>query len=397
MPRWSHRAYFRSRSIGEGSYGQVCIAYAGDDGTEVAAKVFDPDDDDGVMKETFRELAVLSAIETSGGHPNIVALLDVGFSFDALDVVVQAMPLLECSLLSQIGTGSLRPQRRLRCVWELGSALEFLHANDVVHRDVKPDNFVLCDGLERGVLVDFSFARRIPGPVAPQPQRGKRGSAETPPSPRWTHGLGTPTYTAPELLEDAQPPQKARLCAADMWSAGVFALETIQDKELDFVKDRAALRFVEELKAKLGEKPVARMLRALLEVDPERRLSAEQLLSHEAFGARDHVAPNRIPWVSSRPKSLQEVETMCKSLGLYDEALWWQAAYCRDAFPEAPLLFACALAQKLCGDPDAGPEVKELLAKGPRELTEEAYRHYEFQLLARSGGNVLFDHQVSAS
>jgi predicted ATPase len=55
----------------------------------------------------------------------------------------------------------LDPTRAVRCVAQLGSALDAAHAHGLVHRDIKPSNVLLGeeDGAERAYLADFGIAR----------------------------------------------------------------------------------------------------------------------------------------------------------------------------------------------------------------------------------------------
>ena len=81
------------------------------------------------------------------------------------------------------------------------SGLEYLHNNNIVHRDIKPHNVLLsADGVCK--LSDFGTAKYIPGKTQQQ-----------------THSLqGTPIYMAPELLAGRPT------CASDIWSFGLTVL-----------------------------------------------------------------------------------------------------------------------------------------------------------------------------
>ena len=140
--------------------------------------------------------------------------------------------------------------------------LEYLHDNHIIHRDIKSDNVMLAGDDDRlaPVLIDFSLAKFVAGP-----------HAVLPPGATHTGSVGTPTYTAPEVVA-----REAYGLPSDLWSVGVVLLELLLG-ELDADRDKAAARLIEEQKAALPDSPFAALVRALLEVDVERRATAQDV------------------------------------------------------------------------------------------------------------------------
>lgn len=81
---------------------------------------------------------------------------------------------------------------------EIVSALEYLHARNIVYRDLKPENLLLAkDGHLK--ITDFGFAKKLTDRT-------------------WTL-CGTPEYLAPEIIQS-----KGHNKAVDWWALGKFTL-----------------------------------------------------------------------------------------------------------------------------------------------------------------------------
>ncbi|NXA16222.1 PAK3 kinase, partial [Sapayoa aenigma] len=83
-------------------------------------------------------------------------------------------------------------------------ALDFLHANQVIHRDIKSNNILL--GMDGSVkLIDFGFCTRL------TPEQTKRSSF-----------LGSPFWLAPEMLRTNEYDAKV-----DIWALGITVIEMV--------------------------------------------------------------------------------------------------------------------------------------------------------------------------
>ncbi|NWI94886.1 PAK3 kinase, partial [Pitta sordida] len=83
-------------------------------------------------------------------------------------------------------------------------ALDFLHSNQVIHRDVKSCNIIL--GMDGSVkLIDFGACARL------RPGRNKRSSL-----------IGTVFWLAPEILIRKEYGTKV-----DIWALGITAIEMV--------------------------------------------------------------------------------------------------------------------------------------------------------------------------
>lgn len=91
-------------------------------------------------------------------HPNIVGIhqvfQDYGTAYMALDFV-KGKDMLD---VIEEGHNALPPYEVKRILLKVLDAITYIHANDVLHRDISPDNILLAAGNEP-VLIDFGAAR----------------------------------------------------------------------------------------------------------------------------------------------------------------------------------------------------------------------------------------------
>jgi cyclin-dependent kinase-like len=190
--------YERLHKIGEGAYGEVfkCVHRA--TGEAVAIKRFtDSDEDPNIRKMCTRELGMLKKLR----HGNLVNLLEVFRRRKRLHLVFEYC---DHTLLNELETHKrgMAEGDIQRISWQILQGVDYCHRNGVIHRDVKPENILIC---KNGVvkLCDFGFARNLTGPGG-----------------HYTDYVATRWYRSPELLVgDVQygPP-------VDVWAVGcVFA------------------------------------------------------------------------------------------------------------------------------------------------------------------------------
>lgn len=107
----------------------------------------------------IREADVASALD----DPNIVAVYNRGETEDGqLWIAMQYVEGTDAD--DALRNGTMTPQRAVHIIGEVAKALDHAHARNVVHRDVKPANFLLSDRVgpsERVLLGDFGIARAL--------------------------------------------------------------------------------------------------------------------------------------------------------------------------------------------------------------------------------------------
>ncbi|WOK95565.1 serine/threonine-protein kinase ATG1c isoform X1 [Canna indica] len=207
VPRWNRVVgdYIIGQQIGTGAFSTVWRARHRVRGTEVAVKEIAMDRLSKKLQENLlSEVFILRRIN----HPNIIALYDFIQTSGSIYLVLEYCRGGDLSVYIQnhdrvpeaIAKGFMK---------QLASGLQVLRDNNVIHRDLKPQNLLLSTYDENAVLkiADFGFARSLP----------PRGLAET--------LCGSPLYMAPEVMQFQKYDAKA-----DLWSIGVILYQLVTGK-----------------------------------------------------------------------------------------------------------------------------------------------------------------------
>ncbi|WP_016950803.1 serine/threonine-protein kinase [Anabaena sp. PCC 7108] len=94
-------------------------------------------------------------------HPNIVRVSDFFVEGGLPYMVMEYIPgenLGEAFVLPGI---TLSEEIAIHYIRQIGAALEIVHKNGLLHRDIKPDNIILRQGTQEVVLIDFGIAREF--------------------------------------------------------------------------------------------------------------------------------------------------------------------------------------------------------------------------------------------
>ena len=140
--------------LGRGAMAEVFRARDTRMGVDRAVKILRPPRSS--REELSRRLHAEARVMAKLGHPNIVAVHDIG-SEGPFDYVV--MDVADHGTLAQrlADRGPLLPSQAIRWMVDVLAALAVAHARGIVHRDVKPSN-ILLDAHERPLLADFGVA-----------------------------------------------------------------------------------------------------------------------------------------------------------------------------------------------------------------------------------------------
>jgi len=193
-------ASLRHKVLGQGGMGVVYEAMDLGLQRAVALKKLRPEVADNPRERGrfLKEARTVAALK----HPNIVEIHAIHEDEEGLYLVFERVG--GESLHERLGRGPLSPADASSFLKQIASALDYAHAQGVVHQDLKPAN-VMIDGAAAKVM-DFGIARRV------QETLSTMSKIEV---------AGTPAYMAPEQEQGVVTP------SADVFALGVCAYEVL--------------------------------------------------------------------------------------------------------------------------------------------------------------------------
>jgi len=288
--------YINLTAIGSGAYGQVCSAEdshaRGPDGTfmKVAIKkIARPFQSAVHAKRTYRELRMLKHMV----HENIIGLLDCFSPSSKLDDftdVYMVTHLMGADLNNIIKTQKLSDDHVQFLVYQIIRGMKYVHSAGIIHRDLKPSNIAVNEDCELKIL-DFGLAR--------------------PTENEMTGYVATRWYRAPEIMLNWMHYNQT----VDLWSVGCIMAEMLTGKTLfpgsdhidqltrilvlcgtptpetlskitsdearNYIKSLPKMEKKNFNEVFKGASPLAiDLLEKMLELDTDKRITAEQTLAH---------------------------------------------------------------------------------------------------------------------
>ncbi|MEU1668176.1 serine/threonine-protein kinase [Streptomyces sparsogenes] len=234
--------YHVQEMLGAGGFAEVWEALDHTLGRRVAIKFVT-----GVMRypEAAKRFAREARTLASLHHGSIVTVHDAG----TIDHEGHTLPYLVMELLNGVTWETAQVDSVLETGARLADVLAHIHEANIVHRDVKPANIMICaDG--RTVLMDFGIARDDNSLTRTATTTGKI--------------FGTPAYMAPEQLQG-----RAATPASDIYALGLVLVEKLTGHRLP------AAQLTPQARAAIPE-PLLHLLTRMTSPFPDQRPTAAE-------------------------------------------------------------------------------------------------------------------------
>lgn len=291
--------------LGKGHFATVYLATEKSTGMRYAVKKFEKRSGPGERSKVDglqQEIAVLMGVS----HPNMLCLKDTFNETDGVYLVLELAP--EGELFNWIVMKHKLTEQETRKVFiQLFQGVKYLvsplvtrtpqipsnvrlanmiqHERNIVHRDIKPENILLIDKHLNVKLADFGLAKII----------GEESFTTT--------LCGTPSYVAPEILEQSNRRRYTR--AVDVWSLGVVLYiclcgfppfsDELYSKENPYTLSQqirmGRFDYPSPYWDSVGD-PALDLIDRMLTVDVEQRITVDECLEH--------------PWTTQQPVSVTD-------------------------------------------------------------------------------------------
>ncbi|CAH1980500.1 unnamed protein product [Acanthoscelides obtectus] len=304
--------YQQLSTVGCGAYGQVCSALDTVTNKKVAIKKLARPFQSAVhAKRTYRELKLLKHMR----HENVIGLLDVFYPKHDVNQIYLVTHLMGADLNNIIRTQKLTDDHVQFLVYQILRGLKYIHSAGIIHRDLKPSNIAVNEDCELKIL-DFGLAR--------------------PTENEMTGYVATRWYRAPEIMLNWMHYNQT----VDIWSVGCIMAELLTGKTLfpgtdhihqlnlimeilgtpgdEFMQkitSESARNYIKSLPVIpkkdlhtyiVGANPLAiNLLGLMLELDSDKRITAEQALAHAYLAA--YADPNDEPISAPYDQSIEDM------------------------------------------------------------------------------------------
>lgn len=296
FPEALTQQYAVSKVLGRGAVGEVRLGFRVSDMSRVAIKIIGK----GMTSASSTSDSLMNEVKIlkSVNHPCVIKLEDVIETEDNLFLVLELAEGGDC--FDKIKEKSRFNEEEAKLIfYQIASAIEHLHKNNICHRDLKPENILISTpGDDKNCplvkVTDMGLSKLVDLDTVLKTI------------------CGTPMYIAPEVLTVAILGNYT--FKVDCWSLGVI-LYILLSGAPPFSQDYCGIpireqilsgKFVFYTKFWHGVSEQAKdLVSNLLKVNPEQRLSAEEILKHPwmdddaVIAKAEAVMQNKSPPVQS--------------------------------------------------------------------------------------------------
>ena len=264
----SDKEYKKIKFLGEGSYATVYEVKNAYTGASCAMKIIKKKFSCSKKEEDeiLNEINILRTMD----HPNILKIFEFYSNEREYSIVTELCSMGE--LFDEIiNNGPFDEKKSAYILYQILSAVNYCHKMNIIHRDLKPENILLVDKDKEGFITvkvcDFGTSKIF-----------ETGSVEQ-------IVIGSSYYIAPEVLKKNYNEK------CDVWSCGVIMYILLSQRPPFGGKDdKEIMGNVKTGIYDLNSSPFNKLsqscidlIKKLLTIDPQERLSAEEALKHPWF------------------------------------------------------------------------------------------------------------------
>ena len=289
-PKSNLNFYKYGRILGKGAFGKVNLALHIASGKLVAIKSFDKKklSKENSIKKIMNEIEVLKKLR------NNIFCTKIYDTFQTDTHILIVMEFICADLLDFIRKREKLDEKKAKIIFkQIVLGLKNMHKNNIVHRDIKLDNLLL-DLTNTIKICDFGVSKIIHSENEIMQDH-----------------CGTPAYIAPEVFEDLG----YYGYGCDIWSLGVtlyYMLEGEQPfkgRSIEELKKNICSKNYQNIE--LISKEAEDLLDKMLTLNPEERITLDEILKHKWIKDVDIKKRNKMKLFSKHEKYLLEKYNVC--------------------------------------------------------------------------------------